>query len=364
MKSAGILNRNTGCSELERRVKGGPANQRRRIVDALARCYVLETDRIVYDKAVVVSCRSIIPYIDPVDDPYSHWWPWVYAWQYPFGVAPVMAVRRKEVLQRIAKGKLSIDDKLGVWNGSFWCGLRLSGAIRKGPGTELNVWEKPRRELMADLSEMPLMHRLEPKPSKGGQRRLRRCYAAFLPAEDKTGRSVLAGLFAGAVLRNGGDGVWLELPDGEEVRAVLNEWGMPFLPFERPKGRRIVHISPLFALLVVHLMPPNSAIRIRAIKKAGGCPFLSVVLWEMAIGRKNRRYMPFPSALPFGCSKATFFRHRWRRRDLHKIGWLELGIRMPTGLRELLTEWFEQRTCERVDLIALRSVNTPQPSAN
>ena len=51
---------------------------------------------------------------------------------------------------------------------------------------------------MADLSEMPLMHKLEPKPSKGGQRRLRRCYAAFLPAEDKTGPSVLAGLFAGA----------------------------------------------------------------------------------------------------------------------------------------------------------------------
>ena len=157
----------------------------------------------------------------------------------------------------------------------------------------------------------------------------------------------MAGLFAGAVLRDGGDGAWLELPDNEEVRAVLNEWGMPFLPFERPKGRRIVHISPLFAMLVVHLMPPHSAKRIRAIKKAGGCPFLSVVLWEMAMSRMGRRYMPFPSALPFGCSKATFFRHRWRRRDLHKAGWLELGIHMSTALRELLVEWHQRRTCER-----------------
>src|SRR5450759_5562793 len=138
----------------------------------------------------------------------------------------------------------------------------------------------------------------------------------------------------------------MELPDTPAVRALLDDWVIPAKDTRR-NGRGWLWVSPLFAMLVVHLMPPRSAGRIRAIKKAGGCPFLSVVLWEMAMSRKNSRYMPFPAALPFGCSKASFFRRGWRRRDLHKAGWLELGIRMTPKLRGLLVEWFERRTCER-----------------
>jgi hypothetical protein len=192
MQPSEIIGRLFGGSELERQWKGrwngGPPDQRRRILDALARCLVLSTDRIAYDKKMVVPCRSIIPYMDPVTDPNSRCWPWAYTMPYPFCVTPVRETRRKNVLKRIVQGNLGIEDKLGVWNGSFWSGLRLSGAIRQGPGTELNVWERAHGELMADLSEMPLMHRLEPKVSRSGLRRLRRCYAAFLPAEDSTGR--------------------------------------------------------------------------------------------------------------------------------------------------------------------------------
>jgi hypothetical protein len=346
-----ILHRLFGVSDLERRANGGPADRRRRIVNALARCFVLETDRIEYDRDMVVPCRSIIPYLDPVSDPESRWWTWTYARQHPACVTPVMEVRRKEVLKRIAMGNLGIDDRLGAWNGSFWHGLKLSGAIKQGFGTELRIW-KAHRELIADISEMPLMHRLEPSAPKGGQRRLRRCYAAFLPPEDPTGRSTLAGLFTGAVLRDMDGETCMELPDDDGVRGVLTDWGIPFSPLERPKGRKVVRASPLFAALVAHLMPPRSAARIIAIKNAGGCPFLSVVLWEMAVGKKNRRYMPFPDALPFGVSKSTFFRRRWRRKDLHRAGWLDLGIRITPKLRELLVEWFERKLAGRAAFVA------------
>jgi len=347
MNSADILLRIKGGWELERKWKGGPEDRRRRIVDALACCYVMDTDRIVYDKAMIVPCRSLIPYLKPVNNPDSGWWSWTYTRQHPCCVTPVREATRKEVLARIAKGSLGIEDKIGIWNGSFWQGLRLSGAIKSGPGTELRIMEKAHPEILSDLVNMPLMKRLEPKVAKHGQRRLRRCFAAFLPPEDPVGRSVLAGLFAGAILRHTKGEKWLELPDTERVRAILGEWGIPFFPLERPMDRRVIHVSPLFGALVSHMMPPHSAGRILSIRKAGGCPYLSAILWEMTMARRNIRYMPFPNALPFACSKSTFFRRGWRRRDLHQAGWLQLGIRVTPKLRELLVEWYQRRMVER-----------------
>ena len=346
---------------MERKWKGGPADRKRRIVDALARCFVLQTDRVVYDRKMFVSCRSIIPHLDPVTDPESQWWPWIFRQKYPFGVTPVMEARRKEVLQRIAQGSLGIEDRMGVWKGSFWHGLRLSGAIRQGTGTEFRIWERAHPKLVADLAEMPLTKRLEPKATKRGQRRLRRCYAALLPPEDPTGAAALAGLFAGAVLLDAGGESWLELPAHDGVKGLLTDWGMPFVALERTKGGPVVRVSPLFAMLVAHLMPPHSAVRISGIWKAGGCPRLSAILWQMVLARRNRRYMPFPDALPFGCSKATFFRRDWRRRDLHKAGWLEIGIRMTPKLRGLLIEWFERRTHERMERACNPAAQPPSP---
>ena len=152
----------------------------------------------------------------------------------------------------------------------------------------------------------------------------------------------------------------MELPDTPAVRSLLDDWGIPAKDTRR-NGRGWLWVSPLFAMLVVHLMPPRSAGRIRAVRKAGGCPFLSVVLWQMAMTAKGRRYMPFPDALPFGCSKATFFRRRWRRRDLNKAGWLELGIRITPKLRELLVDWFGRRASERAGRACDQAAHPPSP---
>jgi len=343
MNSADILLRIHGGWEMVRKWQGGPEDRRRRVIDAFARCCILTTDRPVPDFKKIWPYQDILPFLDAVTSPDQGWWTQTYRRRIPPPSVIGQAVR-KAALERITQGNLGIEDRLGVWNGSVFHGLKLSGALRKGPGTEFTIWARP--ELVADLSEMPLMHKLEPKAAKHGQRRLRRCYAAFLPPEDPIGRSVLAGLFAGAILRNADGEEWLELPGTQGVKTILSEWGIPCLPFERPMGKRVLHVSPLFGALVAHIMPPHSAGRIQCIRKAGNCPYLPAILWEMAMTKKHSRYMPFPNALPFACSKSTFFRRGWRRRDMHKAGWLELGIHVTPRLRELLVEWFERRSCE------------------
>ena len=321
-------------------IGGDPkGDMRRRLQTGCARCYVLATDR------PLSSCENLIALTEAPTETYR--WHSPYCWRIPEAWRVPLVAPRKAVLKRIEQGGLGIDEKLGPWNGSFWLGLKISGAIRRGPGTEWIIWEKTHQELIADLETMPLMHKLEKKSATHGQRRLRRCYASYLPPEDHTGSSTLAGLLAGSVLRDAGGETWLELPDGDTVRAVLGDWGIPFVPRKRPTGRRIIHVSPLFGQLVMHLMPPRSFERMRSITKAGDCPYLSVVLWQMALTRKNGRYMPFPEALPFGVSKATFFRRGWRRRDLNKVGWLDLGIRIAPKFRQLLVDWYDRKNRER-----------------
>ena len=112
-------------------------------------------------------------------------------------------------------------------------------------------------------------------------------------------------------------------------------------------GKHRLLVSPFFGALFASGMPQHSARRALAVRKPAGCPFLSVVYWERMMSRKGQRYMPFPDALPWGASKATFFRKGWHRRDLHKAGWLELGIHMVPKLRELLVEWHQRRARER-----------------
>jgi hypothetical protein len=319
-------------------VAGRPKrDHQRRMLAAVARLYVLATDRPRGKWAAAMALA------DPPSDPRCAWRPF-----FPMGHWFIREqLGRRKALGRIAEGSLGIEDRIGPWNGSFWAGLRMSGAIRKGPGTEWIIWEPAHRDLVADIEAMPLMHRLEPRASRSGQRRLRRCYATLLPPEDATGRSLIAGLFAGAVMRGDSGEQWLELPAGGDVQAILLDWGIPFLPRERQKGRSVVLVSPLFAMLVAHLMPPRSAGRIRTVRKAGGCPLLPAILWKMALSVKGRRRVPFPDAVPFGISRASQFRRGWNKLDLHRMGWLDYGIRVPPKLRELLVDWLRRRECER-----------------
>jgi hypothetical protein len=58
--------------------------------------------------------------------------------------------------------------------------------------------------------------------------------------------------------------------------------------------------------------------------------------------------LPFADALPFGISRRSFFRHGWRRRELHRRAVLEYGIlSVNPRLRNRMEQWFEEHQIRR-----------------
>ena len=208
------------------------------------------------------------------------------------------------------------------------------------------MWERSHKELVADLEGMHVTGVFESRPTLSGLRRLRRCPSMYLPLEEPDCPSVLAGVFAGAVMREVDGESWLDLPGSDGIQELLGRWTIHCVP-QSHRGDPVLRVSPFYAALAVHLMPPHSRKRILSVKRAGGCPFLAVVYWQMAMNRRFMRYMPFHDALPFGCSKATFFRRRWRRRELWRHA-CAMGITgVAPRLRDLMVRWFEARAAER-----------------
>lgn len=299
--------------------------QRRLLLDALAKCYCISTDRPHRD------IDALLPFA-------------------PRGVALYPAciegIGRRAVYERIARGGLDIDHLLAPWTPGFWSGLRLAAALRHGAYTEWYTWERSRPELVADLEHLHVTAVFERRPTLSGLRRLRRCPSVFLPVEDPDSPRILAGLFAGAVMADIDGETWLELPDGEEVRALLARWTIHCVPGRR-RARQVLRVSPFFGVLVAHLMPPRSQGRMLSVRNAGACPFLAVVYWQTGMSRRRLRYMPFYDALPHGCSKASFFRYGWRRKELWRSA-CEMGITgVAPRLRDLMVRWFEERAQER-----------------
>ena len=246
--------------------------------------------------------------------------------------------------RRIAKGGLGIDGRLGVWSGGFFRGLRLSGALRPDAERGWAVWQATHYRLVADLASMPLPHSLDP-PGKNGVRRFRRCPATSLPASDPHGVDVVAGLFSGAVhVRVDGDD-WLELPADPEVVELLDTWAIAHKPGRVYRGKDRILVSPFFGALVSRHMPPRSAERALGMRRPGDCPWLAVGYWDWAMSQKGLQRIPFPDALPYGCSWRTAVRRGWWRKEIHRRAVLEMGItHLDRRLVELCKDWFARRS--------------------
>ncbi len=173
---------------------------------------------------------------------------------------------------------------------------------------------------------------------------LRRCPAMWLPPADPQGPDVLAGMFAGSVVREDEDGQWLELPGTEEVMNLLTEWTILFSARRSFRGRPRIGVSPFFGALFARMMPINSRQRVLRVARPAMCPLLPVLYWEWVFCRRGQRMLPSPRALPFGCSRRTLFRHGWGRRqtNLHRVA-IETGIcHITQGLRALMMRWFAE----------------------
>ena len=89
--------------------------QRELLLDALAKCYCLATDRPHRD---VGALRPFVP-------------PGII-----LSPAYIERIGRRTVYQRIAQGGLDIDHLLSPWTAGFWEGLRVAGTVRHAGYTE------------------------------------------------------------------------------------------------------------------------------------------------------------------------------------------------------------------------------------
>jgi hypothetical protein len=227
-----------------------------------------------------------------------------------------------------------LDDDVVPWTGGFWHGLKLSGALVTHGGHPR--FQPGRTWLAEDMERLPFPGELSPADAQG-RRWLIRCSAWRLPVANRLGVDVLAGLLAGSIQEEHGDGVWLKVPRTETVSRVLDWWGVS----RRAESDKLL-ISPFYGVLVSSWMPAASASAM-LVQRAGGCPLLPLAIWEAAFGAiRVRDLYLLPDrawALPYACSDATRKRRRWTRDFLHRAATI-LGVAHVTPeMHQLLQTW-------------------------
>jgi hypothetical protein len=238
-----------------------------------------------------------------------------------------------------------LDDEAAPYSGGFWYGLRLAGALVVH-GAHLRL-QLGRPWLAEDLERLPFPGKLSPADAQG-RRWLIRCSAWRLPVANNLGVDVLAGLLAGAIQEVHDKRVWLRVPRTESVSRVLDWWSV---------SRRLESnnwlISPFYGVLVSGWMPAASASAM-LVHRAGGCPLLSIAIWEAAFGAirvRNLYLLPDRGgALPFICSDATRKRCSWTRDFLHRAATI-LGVAHVTPeMHQLLQTWRARNGTRAADL--------------
>lgn len=248
------------------------------------------------------------------------------------------------IYHRITEGGLGIDDRLGIWNGGFFRGLEMSGALRRYGRRSWWIWGNSHRDLIRDMEGMEVFNRLERNSGRNGIRRLRRCPATFLPAEPCDGDAVVAGLFSGAVLRRIEDDDWMVLPGSGDVTGILGKWGILWRPGSRYRGRETIKVSPFYAPLFIDVMPTHTLAGLLAVRRPAMCPFLPAIYWDLSLSEPGLPIAPFAGALPFSCSPRSFRRWGWKRQAMHLTG-IRMGIpRVEPRLRHRLQAWWDAQS--------------------
>jgi hypothetical protein len=254
----------------------------------------------------------------------------------------------KTVRERIRQGGLTVSSDLRPWSPDFLFGLKLSKAIRqesfRGDG-RWQIWTTAHRELVEDLAQADnLPKRLKTYSSSPCVSRLSRCPALWLPPDSSNGAEVVAGLMAGAEMRalDGGE-QWLLLPDDEGVRGLLGQWTIQSKAVKLPRRRVMVAISPFYAAIFNHLMPPRSAARVLSCGDPAMGDILPLLHWEVLFSDRGQRTPPFAGALPFCMSERTLRRRGIDRSGLHRQAVCEAGLaNLSPGLRDLLRRWYRE----------------------
>ena len=229
-----------------------------------------------------------------------------------------------------------LDGAMSPWTGGFWTGLRLSRALVAHRGYPRIQPGRPWLE--ADLERLPIPGRLSP-PDQDGRRWLVRCQAWRVTPADSFGADVLAGLFSGARREDDEDGAtWLAVPCNESVRRLLDYWKIPIMKGTRPDQ---LLVSPFWGAILPGYMPPACAGSM-LVRRAGGCPLIPAVLYDLLWGPSPRHGYVMPvraNELPFLCSHATRIRRGWTRDYLRRTAALTGMLYVPSEMRHLLKQW-------------------------
>ena len=236
-------------------------------------------------------------------------------------------------VKAVVPGLEGLDQDLMPWTPGFWSGLRMSGALVQHGGYPRLQAHRPWLE--EDMELITFCGRLA-KPDRQGWRWLLGCEAWRLPVASTLTVDVLAGLLAGARRVERNDGTWLRLPRTESVNRLLDWWKIPVI-----KGADRLLVSAFWGVIVSGHMPPASAISM-LVRRAGGCPLIPAVIYNLLWGSSPRHgyIMPIHSGeLPYLCSHATRVRRGWGRDYLMRTAALTGMLYVPPEMRRLLKQW-------------------------
>lgn len=287
--------------------------RRRAILEALATCLVLRHPR---------------PFVAPLD--------LLAVWSSPERFPSPSQLKGCMKAAKAMVPQLDLDARVSPWSGGFWHGLRLSGALVVHRGYPRLQTGHPWLE--EDLERLPIPGRLSP-PDHQGRRWLTRCHAWRLPVTDLYAPDVLAGLLAGARREVQADGTWLLLPRTESVERLLGWWHL--LVVEGKAADQLL-VSPFYGAILSPHMPVACGMSMM-VRKAGGCPLLSMViyngLWGPGGAKDGYLLPPKAGLLPYLCSHPTRARRGWTREFLYQAS-VKLGVaHVPLEQRKLLEAW-------------------------
>ena len=218
----------------------------------------------------------------------------------------------------------------------FWCGLRMSGALRRYRHSWRLGAGRPWLEEAFTAEGLPVAMRLgEPD---GDGRRILQCPAVEMRVADSYAVDCLAGLLAGGLRKRFDDGWWIVLPRTGEVVRLLDCWG---LSIRSAAGG--IRVSVFYGRLLRDYLPPAVAESLseERLDRAGDCPVLPILYAGLLWDPKPPHYY-WPSSakvLPWCISSQTRIHRGWNREFIYRASEI-LGVaHVPLQLRALLERW-------------------------
>ena len=257
----------------------------------------------------------------------------------------------RAIRERIAKGNLGLDaNDWGLWSPDFLHGLRMAGAIKPESQWQIHrwqIWIPNHRELLEDLGSVKFPHTLVTYSGTPKITRLARCPLMLHPPTKPNEPSLVAGLLAGGMYVNKDGETWMTLPRSPVVRNMLETWSIPAIEQAVAPGRYCLLVSPFFSALFSYLMPSRLADRALHVKKPALCPLLAAIYFDLVLTKEGLPILPFPEALPFGCSIRQFRRNGWHRPELFRQA-LQMGITgVATPLKQVVARWYAEASKAR-----------------